>query len=130
MGLSRGRAPRGSRPLLFFAFESARTTARLHLESMADVCASYGVVDGYGDRLGRNPSVARRPRRFDSARPHELRDFENRIVAARKRVCRLMAGQRILNPPFEGSIPSAPTVAVVDGFDSHIPLSDIPASSN
>jgi hypothetical protein len=24
-----------------------------------------------------------------------------------------MAGQRILNPPFEGSIPSAPTIAVV-----------------
>src|SRR5438270_181437 len=29
------------------------------------------------------------------------------------RVRRLMAGQRILNPPFEGSIPSAPTSAVV-----------------
>ena len=86
---------------------------------------AIGVVDGYGVRSGCNPGVlATKAVRF---RPASLMAFfENRIVAAKKRnagsrihgepasrVRRLMAGQRILNPPFEGSIPSAPTSAVV-----------------
>ena len=92
-----------------------------------DRFAANGVVDGYGDRLGCNPSVAR-PRRFDSARPHSVVVFsESRIVAAKKRrrrlssvgesrrirMRRLMAGQRTLNPSLEGSSPSASTLAVV-----------------
>ncbi len=93
-----------------------------------DRSASIGVVDGYGDRFACRADVAARPRRFDSARPHGFEAFyENRIVAAKKRrrrlssaresrrirMRRLMAGQRILNPSLEGSIPSASTSAVV-----------------
>src|SRR6185312_3785 len=90
-----------------------------------DRSAATEVVDGYGDRSGCNPDVlATKAVRF---RPASLMAFfENRIVAAKKRnagarvhgepasrVRRLMAGQRILNPSLEGSIPSAPTFAVV-----------------
>ena len=97
----------------------------IRVRAICDRSASNEVVDGYGDRSGCNPDVlATKAVRF---RPASLMAFfENRIVAAKKRnagsrmhgepasrVRRLMAGQRILNPPFEGSIPSAPTSAVV-----------------
>ena len=102
----------------------AKSESRVRIPSTA-LPRLIGVVDGYGDRSGCNPDVlATKAVRF---RPAPLiAFFENRIVAAKKRnagsrvhgepasrVRRLMAGQRILNPSLEGSIPSAPTSAVV-----------------